>query len=204
MCFVPEEVGRKQWIAWNWNYQCLGTTVWVLGAKPRCSFHGATCPAPGSVSFHLSVIKYSHKSSLREKGLTLAHSSRKRSIIVQVLRQQELEAAGSIRSIVGKERMVNAHSGSVQDHGHGVPTKGELSHSHGYSMPTMSELSHSHGNGVPIVGGLFHSHGHGVPTVAGLSHSHGHSMPTLGEFSHNHGHGVPIVCQVSHNNGNND
>lgn len=106
----------------------------------------------------------------------MAHSSGKQSIIIQVLRQQELEAADSIRPIMGKERMVNAHGGSVQDLGYGVPT--------------VAGFSHSHGHGVPIVGGLFHSHGHGVPTVAGLSH--------------NHGHGVPIVGQVSHNNRNND
>ena len=150
------------------------------------------------------MIKYSHKSSLREKGLILAHSSRKRSIIVQVLRQQELEAAGFIRSTVGKERMVNAHSGSMQHHGHGVPIVGGLFHSHGHGVPTVAGLSHSHGHSVPRRGRISTSHGQRERRVGGIFHSHGHSMPTLGEFSHNHGHGVPIVCRVSHNNGNND
>lgn len=89
----------------------------------------------------------------------MAHSSRKWSIIIQVLGHQELAAAGSIRSIVGKERMRNAHRGSVEDHGDSVPT----------------------------VDGLSHSHGHGTPTVGEFSHNHGHRMPTMGWVSHDNG-----------------
>lgn len=90
------------------------------GCEPQCGCWGQNL---GALSVEPSVQALAQFlfifSSLREKGLILAHSSRKQSIVVQVLRQQELGAADSIRPIVGKERMVNAHSGSVQDHGHG-------------------------------------------------------------------------------------
>jgi hypothetical protein len=56
VCLVPMEVRRGNGILWNWSYQWLGITMWVLGIEPWSSErthvlnHGAISSAPFSPS----------------------------------------------------------------------------------------------------------------------------------------------------------
>lgn len=50
------------------------------------------------------MIKHFDRSNFKEKGLILAHSSKGRSIMAKMSRQEDAEAAGLISSTVGKQR----------------------------------------------------------------------------------------------------
>lgn len=65
-----------------------------------------TIPAYSSIA----VIKYPHKSNLREKVLFLAHNSRVCIPPRQGIKQQALVASGHITSIVRKQRAMNSHA----------------------------------------------------------------------------------------------
>lgn len=58
----------------------------------------------GPVPFHITMIKHSDKSNLKEKRSILAHNLRVQSAMARKSREQAPDRAGQVTSAVGKQR----------------------------------------------------------------------------------------------------